>query len=102
MYVKKKSITPVPAEHYPKSKEHTKHGTVFTSGAGKNNNNIDYHSGAIQGQDTDHRTQESSGDSLGHGNQKVGTPATPKSLEDYGLTKEQVRRIIEDLRHIPD
>lgn len=82
MYVKKKPTAPVPAGHYSKSEEHTKHGTIPTSGAWEDNYDAHHHRGAVYGQDSDHRTQEGSGDSLAHRNKKVEPSEPPESEQD--------------------
>jgi len=80
--VKKKPASPIPAGHYPQSEEHTKHGTVPASGAWEDNYDANHHRGAVYGEDSDHRTQESSGDSLAHRNKKVEPPETSESEQD--------------------
>jgi hypothetical protein len=82
IHVTEKSTTPVPAGHYSKSEEHTKHGTVPTSGAWEDNYDANHHRGAVYGEDSDHRTQEGSGNSLAHRNRKVEPLTTPESEQD--------------------
>jgi hypothetical protein len=72
----------VPAGHYSKSEEHTKHGTVSTSGAWEDNYDANHHRGAVYGEDSDHRTQEGSGNSLAHRNRKVEPSQPPESEQD--------------------
>lgn len=102
MYVKKKSTTPVPTGDYREGEIYPELGPFSATGTWEDDNNPDHHCGTISREDADHRAQASSGDSMGHGAQEVGTPIPLESFQDYGLTKEQVRRIIEDLRHLPD
>lgn len=71
IHAKKNTTTPIPAGHYPKSDEHIKHGTIPTSGAWEDNYDANHHRGAVYGEDSDHRAQEGSGDSLAHRNKKV-------------------------------
>ena len=79
-----KSTPSVPAGHYPKSEEHTKHGTIPTSGAWEDNYDAHHHRGAVYGQDFDHRTQEGSGDSVAHRNKKVEPSPAFTRGEDNG------------------
>lgn len=76
------TTAPVSAGHYSKSEEHTKHGTIPTSGAWEDNYDAHHHRGAVYGQDSDHRTQEGSGDSLAHRNKKVEPSESPESEQD--------------------
>ena len=82
MYVKKKPATPVPAGHYPKSKEHTKHGTVPAAGTREDGYDLDHYQRTVSGEDSDYRTQTRGGDSLGHRGKEVGTPAPNESEQD--------------------
>jgi hypothetical protein len=102
IHAKKNTTTPVPAGHYSKSEEHTKHGTIPTSGAWEDNYDANHHRGAVYGEDIDHRTQESSGDSLAHRNRKVEPLTTPEGEQDdwelhptYGWIECRGRRIFD-------
>ena len=78
----KKTITSLPAGHYSKSEEHTKRGSVSTSGTWEDNYDPNHHRGAVYGQDPDHSTEEGSGDSVAHRNKKVEPSTTPESEQD--------------------
>jgi hypothetical protein len=97
-----KSATPVPTTDYRQGEVYPELGSFSATWAGEDSDYAHHHCGADARQDAYSSTQESSGDSMGHGDSEVGTPISFESFKDYGLTKEQVRRIIEDLRHIPD
>lgn len=99
---KQKSTTPVSTGSDQQSDADSKRRAVLAARLGEDRDNANYHSRTISGQDADYRTQESSGDSMGGGGQEVGTPASAQNLEDHGFTKEQIRRIIEDLKHLSD
>jgi hypothetical protein len=101
-HAKENTTTPVPAGDYQQGEIYPELGPFSATGTWEDNNNPDHHCGADARQDADHRTQKSSGDSVGRGGEEVATPIPLESFQDYGLTKEQVRGIIEDLRRIPD
>jgi hypothetical protein len=77
-----------------------KHRTIFATGTRQDSYDLDHYQRTVRGEDLDYCAKKSGGDGMGYRDKKVGTPAPAQSLEDYGLTKEQTRRIIEDLRHL--
>jgi hypothetical protein len=101
-HAKQKSAAPVSEGSYIQGAVGAELGSVSTPWTWQDSDDTDNHSGAIHRQDADHSTQTSSGDSVGYGSEEVATPIPFESFQDYGLTKEQVRGIIEDLRRIPD
>lgn len=100
--VKQNTATPIPAGHYSKSTEHTKHGTVLATGIRQDGNDFNHHSGAVHRQDIDHSPQASSGDSVGHGGQEVGTSETPQGVKDYGKFNTATHWPFYRSRRIPD
>jgi len=80
--VKKKSAASIPAGHSGKGEIYPELGPISCPGFGQVSNGVDHHRGAIYGKDTDHRTQESSGDSLAHRNRKVEPSQPPESEQD--------------------
>lgn len=86
----KNKSTPVPAGHYSKSEEHTKHGIVPAAGAWENNYDANHHRGAVYGEDPDHSAQAGSGDSVAHRNRKVEPSRALESREDDGDSVPEV------------
>ena len=84
MYVKQKPATPVPAGHYPKSTEHSKHGTLLATGTGQDDDYPHSHCGADARKDVDHSTEEGSGDSVAHRNKKVEPSPALTGRQDNG------------------
>jgi len=80
----------VPAGHYSKSEEHTKHGIVPAAGAWENNYDVNHHRGAVYGEDPDHSAQAGSGDSVAHRNRKVEPSRALESREDDGDSVPEV------------
>lgn len=76
---KKNTTSPISIGNHRKSQEDTKLRVVFRTGVRQNDYRFDDYSGAVRGQDIDHRTQASSGDSMGHRSEKVGTLETSES-----------------------
>jgi hypothetical protein len=79
------TTTPVSKGDYIQGAVGAELGSISTPWTWEDSDNPDNHSGAIQGQDADHSTQASSGDSVGRGGQEVGTPQTFKSSEDIRI-----------------
>jgi hypothetical protein len=100
--VKENTAAPVPTGDHPEGDFNTKYGALFTAGFGQDHHYSYYHSGAVQGQDIDHRAQESSGDSVGHGSQEVGTSFTITSIQIDGEPKPKISWIKLGGGHLPD
>ena len=81
---KPNSTPPVPKRTNLKGIDNSQSGTSVTPGTRQDYNHTDNHSGAVQGQDADHSTQESGRDSLGRRSKEVGTLEAPKSIKDNG------------------
>lgn len=87
---KQNTTTPVPARHHREGDDHSLDGFVLATGPWKDGNNPDNYRRTIQGQDADHSTQASSGDSMGRGSQKVATPKTLESFKDYWESRKTI------------
>ena len=83
----------VPAGHYPKSEEHTKHGTVLATGSGEDDDYPHHHCGTISREDLDHRTEESSGDGVAHRNKKVEPSRAFTRSQDNGEPEPEISRV---------
>jgi hypothetical protein len=82
LYAKPNSTPPIPKRTNLKSAVGAELGSVSTPWTWEDNNNTHHHCGADARQDADHRTQASSGDSMGHGSEKVGASKTLESQQD--------------------
>ena len=91
--VKKNTITPIPIGDNRKSQNSFPHGAAPSSGPWQDSDNPDDHCGADARQDTDHSTQESSGDSVGRGGKEVVPSETPTCVQDYGITDAEIVRL---------
>ena len=100
--VKEKPATPVPTGDHSKGNFDTKYGALFTAGFGQDHHYAYYHSGAVQGQDTDHRAQESGGDSVGRGSQEVVALEAFTRIEDHGQPDAEIIRLDFGCRHLSD
>jgi hypothetical protein len=74
----------LPEGHYHNGKVYTQLGVIPATWSGQNDNNAYHYCGADARQDTDHRTQKSSRDSMEYRGQEMGTPQTFESFQDYG------------------
>jgi hypothetical protein len=88
-----KQPSSVPTGHYPRSEEHTKHGAVLATGAGEDNYYPHHNSGAVRGENTDHRAQESGGDSVAHRNKKVEPSPALTRIENNGEPDAEIVRL---------
>jgi len=78
------SVAPVSERNHIQSAVGAELGAVPTTRTWQNSNNPDNHSGTVRGQDIDHSTEEGGRDSMGCGDQKMGTSETPKSCKGAG------------------
>lgn len=90
-HAKQKSTTPVSARDHREGEDHTLDGFVLATGFRQDDNDSHHHCGTIHWEDVNHRPETSSGDSVGHGGQEVGTSITLESLENYGLSGTAAR-----------
>ena len=104
---KKVNVNERPAAHISEridsqSEHDAKRRAVLAARLGEDRNHPDNHSGTIPGQDADHSTQESSGDSMGSGSAQVGTFVTSYDIQNNGLPCAEV--ILAEYRggHLPD
>ena len=100
--VKENTAAPVPTGDHPEGNFDTKYGALFTAGFGQDHHYSYYHSGAVQGQNTDHRAQESSGDSVGCGSKEVVALEPFTRIEDYGQPDAEIIRLDFSRRHLSD
>lgn len=76
LYAKPNSTPPIPKRTNLKGIVHHESRSVLTAGFGENNYYTNHYSGTISGQDIDHSTQTSGGDSMGTRNAEVGASKT--------------------------
>jgi hypothetical protein len=81
---KKNTTTPVSKGTHSQGAVSAKPRSVPTTGFGKNYDHTYNHSGTVRGQDADHSTEESGGDSMGRGGKEVGPPQPPQGEQDNG------------------
>lgn len=79
---KPKPVTPLPDEDNWEGEMHPQHRIISSTGTGKDSDNTDHHSGTVYRQDVGDSPKESGRDSVGHGNQEVGTSETLESVQD--------------------
>jgi len=94
--------SPLPEGHYHNGQVHTQFGLVPTAWAGKDGNNVDNHSGAVQGKNTDHRAKKGSRDSMGRGVIEVAASVQLDLFEDYGQPDAEIIRLDFSSRHLFD
>jgi hypothetical protein len=101
-HVKQESTTPVPAGDYQQGEIYPELGSFSTTGTWQDDNNSNHHSGAVQGQDADHSTKASSGDSLGRGSQEMEPSIVAQSIEATWPREPKIIWIADRGGHIPD
>ena len=97
-----KSTASLPAGHYSKSEEHTKHGALLTSGTREDHYDLDHYQRTVSGEDSDYRTQTRGGDSVAHRNKKVEPLEGFTRLEDNGEPDAEIVRLDFGRRHLSD
>ena len=97
-----KSTTPVSEGIDSQSEHDTKRRAVLAARLGEDRNHPDNHSGTIPGQDADHSTQESSGDSMGIGVQEMEALIIAQSIEATWPSEPKVIWIRDRGGHLPD
>lgn len=101
-HAKQNTTSPVPTGDHRESEDYSLDGFVLATGARKNGNDFDHHSGAIQRQDTDHRPQASSGDSMGRGVQEVESSIVAEGIEATWPREPKIIWIKDRGGRIPD
>jgi hypothetical protein len=99
-HAKKKSTTPVPARADSQSENDAKRRAILTARLGEDRDDTHHHCGANARKDIDYRAQESSGDSVGRGDQEVGTPFTVTSIQIDGKPKPKISWVKFGGRHL--
>ena len=104
---KKVNVNERPAAHISEgidsqSEHDAKRRAVLAARLGEDRNHPDNHSGTIPGQDADHSTQESSGDSMGIGVQEMEALIIAQSIEATWPGEPKVIFIRSRGRRIPD
>lgn len=85
MYVKKSTTTPVSEGHNREGEVYPELGPFSTAGSREDHYDLDHYQRTVCGQDVDYRTQTRGGDSVGHGDQEVGTFVTSYDIQNNGL-----------------
>jgi len=81
---KQKSATPISTRPNRKSNDSPQLGIIPTTRVGQNGHDTDNHSGAVQRQNVNHRTQASSPDGMGHRDKQMATSQQLDLLEGIG------------------
>jgi len=102
LYAKPNSTPPVPKRTNLKGIHNSKPGAIPTTGAGQDDNDTHHHCGTISGEDTNHRAQTGSGDSVGRGSKEVGTSFASFSFQNYGVADTEIISIEYEIEHIPN
>jgi hypothetical protein len=100
--VKENTATPVSTRTDQQSEIYPQLGTILTPGIGQDSNNAHHHSGAVQGKDTNHSAQASSGNSVGRRNKEVGAPQTPTRIKNHGEPDAEIVRLEFGRRYLSD
>lgn len=101
-YVEEEFASPLPEGHYHNGQVHTQFGLVPTTWAGKDGNNADNHSGAVQRKDSNNSAKKGGRDSVGHGAIEVAASLQLDLFEDYGQPDVEIIRLDFSRRHLPD
>jgi hypothetical protein len=97
MYVKKKSTTPIPTGTDQQGEVYPELGTFSAAGTWQDGNNPDNHSGAVQGQDADHRAQKSCGICVEAGGNEMETLIASYRFNSFGEPFETIEQFARSL-----
>lgn len=99
---KQNTAAPVSEGSYIQGAVGAELGSVSTPWAWEDYDHTDDHSGAVRGEDLDHRAQESSGDGVGRGGKEVAAPQAPQSVQDNGEPDAEIIRLDFGRRYLLD
>lgn len=83
-HAKKNTASSVPARDHQQGEIYPELGSFSTPWTWEDDDDTHHHCGTIHWEDVNHRPQESSRDSVGCGDQEVGTPLTPARCKNNG------------------
>lgn len=93
--VRPEQLACLPTKSRKSSKNNPQPGSVFTTGARENGDDVNDYRGAVQGENSYHSAKEGGGDSMGHGDAEVETPIYPEGFEDPWDTSSTVGSVNE-------
>jgi len=91
--VRPEQFASIPTRTYKPRQNNSEYGALLTARIGQDNNNANDHSGAVQGQNADHSTQASSGNSLEPRNQEVVAPVQLTLFQGNGQPEPEIIRL---------
>ena len=92
---KENTTTPVSAGDHIPGAVGAELGSVSTPWTWENSDDTNDYRGATQGENSYRSAKEGSGDSMGTGDKKMGTPTTPEGSQDIGHTESTVSSVEE-------
>ena len=92
-HAKKIAATSLSTGDHQQGEDNAKHGPLFATGVGQDDNHPDHHSGTIHWEDSHHSPQTGSGDSMGYGVQKVGPLEVYTRIENHGQPDAEIVRL---------
>jgi hypothetical protein len=101
-HAKQKSATSVPAANHFGGEVYPELRSVSLPGFGENGDYPYDYQRAVCGENFNHSTQESSGDSMGHRGEEVGTSFTLTSVQIDGKPKPKISWVKLGGGHLPD
>jgi hypothetical protein len=99
---KTNTTTPVPTGTDQQGEVYPELGTFSASWTGEDNYYFVHYSGTISGEDLDHSSQASSGDSVGSGSKEVVPSEAFTRIEDHGEPDAEIIRLDFSRRHLSD
>ena len=101
-HAKKNTATPVPTRPNQQGHIRTELGALLAARLGEDRNHPDNHSGTVRGEDTNHSTQASSGDSMGCGDKEMESSIVAQSIEVTWPREPKVIWVRKGGRYLPD
>lgn len=100
--VRPEQLASIPARTYKSRKGNSEPGIISAAGIGEDCYDPDNYSGAVQGQNADHRAQEGSGNGVAGRDIQVVSPVQLALFQDNGYAEPEIVRLDFGSRYLPD
>ena len=102
LYAKPNTTAPIPKRTNLKGIDNSQSGSIFTTGTGQDDNDLDHYQRTVRGEDADYSAKKSGGDSMGCRGEKMATLVALARLENNGEPDTETVRLEYRGRYLPD
>ena len=93
LYAKPNTTAPIPKRTNLKGIDNSQSGSIFTTGTGQDDNDLDHYQRTVRGEDADYSAKKSGGDSMGCRGEKMATLVALARLENNGEPDAETVRL---------